>query len=336
MHDYSQTINSVSEKVRGNVPVVSQLMLIAVILLLIFGGAITSLSFMPKGDPDPTTAVTESTDTDTRAPKTTDTEPAFSNVSVTAKAAYVWDIANERSLYEKNADEQLPLASITKLMTALVAHEILREEEEITIGQQAILQDGISTLAPGETFDRQSLSDLTLLSSSNDGAFALGYAAGAVLTQNDPANAFVQAMNIRAEEIGLTDTYFKNPTGLDISLTEGGAYGTAKDMASLMEYIVKNEPSLLEYTKKLEANITDNSGRSHSAENTNYFVHEIPGLIGSKTGFTDLAGGNLIVAFEGGLNRPFVVVVLGSTRQERFSDVITLANEVQKYLVTEQ
>ena len=89
-------------------------------------------------------------------------------------------------------------------MTALVAQELLDESDTVTIDDVAISQDGYSGLSEGEQFSRLKLNDLTLISSSNDGAFALASAAGSVLDKSDPANAFVQAMNIRAKELGLT------------------------------------------------------------------------------------------------------------------------------------
>jgi len=317
----------------AKLPVLRQLGLLAVLLLLIFGGAITA--FLPTAETDDgsTDQLEVSSEVASVITQLSSNEaPAFTEISIAGKAAYVWDIQAQRTLYEKNEAQVLPLASLTKLMTALVAHEILEETDTITISEEAVRQDGVSRLRAGESFDRQDLSDLMLISSSNDGAYALAYAAGAVLSETDPANAFVQAMNIRAKEIGLSATFFKNPTGLDITLEEGGAYGTARDIAFLMEYIVRNEPVILAYTKDLEHNVRNTAGYPHEIENTNYYVDQIPGLIGSKTGFTDLAGGNLVVAFEAGLNRPVVIVVLGSTRQERFSDVITLINEVKQYL----
>lgn len=321
-------------KMRSDLPVTQQLMLLGVILLLIFSAGFNPSRFFSSD---------EVVETSTQVPlhneaathRTLSDHEPFIDVRITGQAAFVWDVKNQRALYKKNENEQLPLASLTKLMTALLAHEILEENDSITINQTAIRQDGASGLSEGETFDRLALTDLTLISSSNDGAYALAYAAGAVLAQTDPANAFVQAMNIRAKELGLASTYFKNPTGLDISLTEGGAYGTARDMAFLMEYIIQRDPTILSNTKELELDVTNTAGYEHEVENTNYYINEIPGLIGSKTGYTDLAGGNLAVAFNGGLDRPFIVVVLGSTRQERFSDVITLVDEVQHYLNAE-
>jgi len=311
-------------------PVLQQLGLLGVVLLLIFSAAFTQL-FVSSEEENQVVNQTIATSA-TKGDTATAISGIFNDITITGRSAYVWDVRNQQTLFKKNESTQLPLASLTKLMTALVAHELLEEDDLITINETAARQDSSSGLTAGETFDRMSLNDLALMSSANDGAYALAYAAGAVLSRNDPANAFVQAMNIRAKEIGLTNTFYKNPTGLDISVTEGGAYGTAKDMTRLMEYIIENEPTILELTKESQTNVFNTSGGQHETENTNYFVEEIPGLIGSKTGYTDLAGGNLIVAFEAGLDRPFIVVVLGSTRQERFNDVIALVDEVRAYL----
>jgi len=318
------------------VPVVQQLVLLGAILLLLLGGTFTPkiIAFF-QNTSDTVPAAPIYSDTPSQSLNTTKESSQikpFSEISITGKSAYVWDMQAQRALYKKDAGQQLPLASVTKLMTALVAHELLSEDSSITIHNQAILQDGDSGLLRNETFKRATLSDLVLMSSSNDGAYALAVAAGGLLQKANPADAFVHAMNIRAEELSLHDTYFKNPTGLDISESIGGAYGTAKDIAFLMEYIVVNQPNILEATQDNIKRLYSKDGIYHDAINTNYHIDEIPGLIGSKTGYTDLAGGNLVIAFDAGLNRPMVISVLGSTRQERFTDVLKLVKEVQNYV----
>ena len=320
----------------NKIPVAQQLVLLVAILLLLLGGSLTptiTAFFQDTADTIPAApAYIEAQDHTTSKREESDSIIPFSEVSIIGKAAYVWDVQSQRALYKKDSSEQLPLASVTKLMTALVAHELLTENSEVTISDQAIRQDGDSGLLQGETFNRATLSDLVLMSSSNDGAFAMAAAAGGLLEKDNPANAFVNAMNIRAEELNLHDTYFKNPTGLDISKEEGGAYGSAKDMAFLMEHIVIHQPDLLAFTQEDQTRLYSQDGIYHDAVNTNYYIDEIPGLIGSKTGYTDLAGGNLIIAFDAGLNRPIIISVLGSTRHERFTDVMSLVEEVQRYV----
>ena len=334
-----EVVETQSDEEVNKIPVIQQFSLLAAILLLIFGSALTPSNlkkiFSSKAE-QATAQVTNTVQTQEAPRQQTEYEIApFEDISIVAKAAYVWDVNNQRVLYKKNESQQLPLASITKLMTALVAQELLDENETISIDEVAIRQDGDSGLLQGEIFNRLTLSDLVLMSSSNDGAYALASAAGAVLSESTPANSFVSAMNIRAEEIGLLETYFRNPTGLDISATEGGAYGSARDIAFLMEYIVKNEPDILTFTRENEAKVYSQTGESHNAENTNYYIDSISGLIGSKTGYTDLAGGNLVVAFDAGFNRPVIVSVLGSSQQSRFTDVLKLVKEVQ-YLVANE
>ena len=313
-------------------PVFQQLAILGVLLFVIFATSLSPriFAFITAEDtPSDAIRVEESLQASVQH---SDTGVPFENITLTARSAYVWDNNTQKALFKKEESTQLPLASITKLMTALVAHEILDESDTIRIDELSIKQDGFSGLQEGEVFDRLTLTDLVLMSSSNDGAFALAAAAGNALLPNSGASSFVTAMNVRAEEIGLLETYFKNPTGLDLSETEGGAYGSARDVAFLMEYILRNEPDILTYTREEEASVYSTNGVEHDAENTNYFVDQIPGLIGSKTGYTDLAGGNLVIAFNAGLDRPIVVVVLGSTQHDRFTDTLKLVEEAQKYV----
>ena len=307
---------------RPVVPVLQQLIILAAILLLVFAAgylpnALRSINRPPAPQ-----------ETDKIPLRTVSEEPPsspFSNVQLYATSAYVFDVAAQRTLYERQPDKQLPLASLAKLMTALVAYELLYTTEEVTIPESAIRQDGDSGLRSGETFSLKNLLDLTLISSSNDGAFAMAHAAGALLSQDNPEAAFVRAMNIRARELGLTQTFFRNPTGLDLTERESGAYGSARDVALLMQYILTRYPNILERTLLAKTRITNKAGTYHEVENTNRIIDDIEGLIGSKTGYTDLAGGNLAIAFNAALNRPVIIVVLGSTFSGRFDDVRTLA-----------
>jgi D-alanyl-D-alanine carboxypeptidase (penicillin-binding protein 5/6) len=253
----------------------------------------------------------------------------ISDVKVRAKAAYVWDVKAKRTLYVKNEDEVLPLASITKLMTSLLAYELASADTDVFLSDRAVSQEGSAGLAPQEQFTLEALNNLALVSSSNDAAFALGASAGALLGDRDPSAQFVAGMNIKAEELELKSLSFKNTTGLDLSVSEPGAVGSAKDISLLMQYIYENYPELLEATTRGGARIYNSQGEYHDVENTNEVLYAIPNLIGSKTGYTDLAGGNLTIAFDAGMDRPIIITVLGSTREERFTDVLRLVRAVQ-------
>lgn len=253
----------------------------------------------------------------------------INDVKVRAKAAYVWDVKAKRALYAKNEDGVLPLASITKLMTSLLAYELASADTKVYLSDRAVEQEGSAGLVPQEQFTLEALNKLALVSSSNDAAFALGASAGELLGDRDPSAQFVAGMNIKAEELELSSLAFKNTTGLDLSTSEPGAVGSAKDVSLLMEYIYEHHLELLEATTRGGARIYNSQGEYHDVENTNEVLYAIPNLIGSKTGYTDLAGGNLTVAFDTGLDRPIIITVLGSTREERFTDVLRLVRAVQ-------
>jgi len=329
-------MTDVEQNNNQHIPVIQQLSIALGILLLIFGTTYIGevISFFNK--PGQENAQVAETDNSQVLTKELTAAEVFENVTVEAISAYVWDVRMQRALFNKNADEQLPLASIAKLMTALVAYELIDDEAVISITIDAIRQDGDSGLLDGESFSLRNLTDLTLITSSNDGAYALATAAGSVLTRDgDLAKVFVDAMNIRAEEIGLSQTYFHNPTGLDISETEGGAYGSARDVAFLMEYIITNYPDILELTNEDLTSIKNDAGAAHTAKNTNVGVLDIGGLIASKTGYTDLAGGNLVIVYSAGLNRPIIISILGSSLKERANDVSILVEKATQ-LVSSQ
>lgn len=256
----------------------------------------------------------------------------FDTIEIKAESAYVWDVALQRALFNKNAHVQLPLASLTKLMTALVAYETTGTDATVAISSSAIHQEGESGFKKGEVWKAKDLLDFTLMTSSNDGAYALAGSAGAALLSDNltPEASFVRAMNKKAEEIGLTQTYFTNPTGLDASQSQSGSYGSARDMAFLMEYVVRHKPELLEKTKRSAAVFSDTGGTRFAATNTNQEISSLDNPIGSKTGYTVLAGGNLVIAFNIGLDHPIIVSVLGSSREGRFSDVQKLIEGVKE------
>lgn len=249
----------------------------------------------------------------------------WAKMTVEAKSAIVWDARDNRVLYAKNERAQLPLASLVKIMSVYVALEA--GNTVATVSREAISEEGDSGLLVGEKWRVPDLAKLTLVSSANDGAESL--AAAWVGFEKDRAggseSSFVQAMNDRAKALNLPQTYFLNETGLDVSAKAAGGYGSAEDMARLFYQALSAYPAIFEVTGRPELKIESMNGKVHSVLNTNGDVRKIPGLITSKTGFTALAGGNLAVVFDAGLNHPVVAVVLGSSFQGRFSDVEKLA-----------
>ncbi len=173
--------------------------------------------------------------------------------------------------------------------------------------------------------------DFSLVTSSNGASSAVAESLKSLHGRD-----FVIEMNKTAERIGLTDSYFINPTGLDVGGSFGGSYGTAFDIAKMFAYSLKNHPELLEATRHRDIRRSTVSGAWYNGQNTNQSVVDIPGILASKTGFTDVAGGNLAIAFDAGLNQPYIAVVLGGSRETRFTDIKKLAEATVRYKSLEQ
>lgn len=228
----------------------------------------------------------------------------FKDVHLEAKSGYVLDVFQNKVIFNKNAGEQLPLASLTKIMTAIVAKEVYN------LNNKYLTEESF-----------KELTTTMLVESSNDAAsiIAKSMEAGGAIN-------FVGLMNKKAGEMGLPKTIFSNPTGLDLSSTAAGAYGSAEEVAKLLLYGYKKYPDVFEVTKYAEV-----ESNGQMIANKNELVKKLPNIVAGKTGLTDLAGGNLAVLFGSG-QQLFAVVVLGSTEQGRFSDVEILINTITQYL----
>lgn len=316
---------------KSRFPVRTQLVFLSLVLLVLFGGLIIpkSQSLLGQQNPEGTQPASSVQTEDT--PRTNATLGA---IDITAQAAFVLDQKTGSVLFEKNADTVLPLASITKLMTALVAYELVTDDTPITVSETAAKQQSGGTLQAGEVFKARDLADFALISSYNSAAYTLADGVGRLLGSADPVAQFVAAMNIKAEELQLTSLTYKNPTGLDLSLTEAGAYGSARDTSYLLAHILTTHPEILTPTLTEYTRLYSTGGNFHEAHNTNNILEDIPNLLGSKTGYTDLAGGNLTIAYDAGFNHPIIITVLGSTRNERFADILRLVAAVENALVT--
>jgi len=262
---------------------------------------------------------------------------AFDNVSISGKAAVVFDLRNNTIVYKKNDTAQLPLASLTKLMTALTALELLPANTQIAIRKDFLVDDGGSGLVAGEKWSLKNLLDFSLVVSSNGGVRSIASVVGATMDKTQDFSLgradFIKQMNLQAQKLGLSQSYFINESGLDESVTQSGGYGSADDVAKLMQYILTNKPDILEPTKYASLTVTSFS-TTHVAKNTDTLADTIPGLLASKTGYTDLAGGNLAVAFDTSIGHPFIAVVLGSTQSGRFIDMQMLVDATMKYATT--
>lgn len=233
-----------------------------------------------------------------------------------AKAAIIYDPTTRLVWYQKSANQELPLASITKLMTAQVVLGQKSAATPITITAADLKPEGDWGLRPGQVVPLGELLRFGLTVSSND---AMAAAAAAI------GPDYVAQMNAEAKALGLSHTHFSNPTGLDLSTSIAGAYGSAYDVARLVATFYKEHSDYLKQTTSATGTLTTQSGDLVAAA-TAAPLADVPGFIGGKTGYTDLAGGNLAVVFDVEPGHPLVAVVLGSTEEGRFDDIKVLIN----------
>lgn len=207
--------------------------------------------------------------------------------SVSAHSAALYQPESGFFLFLKNAEERLPMASTTKIMTALVALESAELDEEVIIDERAVGIEGSSAyLKPDECLNMEELIYALLLQSANDAAVAIACHIGA------DESGFVDMMNLKAVELGLTDTHFENPHGLD----GDEHYTTAKELAIIAAEALKNEDfrRIVSTYKKTFSN----EERSRTYVNHNKLLKLYDGCIGIKTGFTKKSGRCLVGASE--------------------------------------
>ncbi len=233
-------------------------------------------------------------------------------VDVSANAAVVMEATTGRVLYEKNAHEKMPMASTTKVMTALVALEYGNLNDIVTVSKNASGVEGSSIwLSVGE---KMSLSDMLyglMLASGNDAAVAIAEHVGGSV------DAFVEMMNKKAQEIGAYDTHFMNPNGLPVE----GHYTTAFDLALISAYAMRN-PAFCEIVKTQYKTLPwEGHEWDRVVKNKNKILWNYEGGNGIKTGFTKEAGRCLTAAAQRE-NMQLVSVVLSAPNM--FEDCMAL------------
>ena len=215
-----------------------------------------------------------------------------------------------RALWSRDASAPLPMASTTKLATALVTVERASLNEEVRVSATAAATPGGKlSLIAGESFSVEELLGALLLNSSNDAAVALAEHVGG----SEPA--FVQAMNDLASDLGAADTAFANSHGLDAE----GHVSSARDLALLGARVLQ-EPALAELVGREEMTISSDA-RLARLENTNLLLGDYVGAIGIKTGFTAGAG-NVLVAAAEREGRTLIAVAMHSV--DAFADAASL------------
>ena len=227
------------------------------------------------------------------------------NIAENAKSAIMIEASTGKIIYEKNKDEQLPMASMTKMMTLLLIMENIDQkkltwEEKITTSQHAASMGGSQIfLSVGEQMTTEELVKGICIGSGNDAAVAMAERIGG--TEEN----FVKMMNEKAKKLNLKNTHFENACGLD----NDNHYSSAYDMSIIAKELVKYE-KILEYTGTYEDYLRKNTEKSFWLVNTNKLVRYYQGVDGLKTGYTAKAG-YCITATAKKNNMRLITVVMG-------------------------
>lgn len=237
------------------------------------------------------------------------------------KSAILVDNLSGKVLYEKNADEKLAPASMTKLASMLMVMEAidngnLKFEDKVTISEEAANMGGSQVfLQAGEVYTVYDLLKSVAIASGNDAVVALAEKIGG------SQSGFIDMLNKRLKEIGATNTNFVNAHGLDAE----GHYSTARDMSIIARELLKH-PKILEFTSIYEEYLEKNDGSRIWLVNTNKLVRFYDGVDGLKTGFTKTAG-YCLTATASKNNFRLISVVMGEdTSENRSSDTVKMLN----------
>ena len=236
---------------------------------------------------------------------------------VTAQAALFIDQASGAVLYEKNPKKPFPPASTTKMMTAIISMELYSLSETVTVPESCTALSGTQRmgLLTGENISVENLLSGLIIQSAADAACALASHGGDV-------SEFIEKMNNKAEALGLEETKFSNPIGLD-AFNGDINYSSASDLVLLANEFIKN-PFLFETMQIKNKNVfSEDTTISHRLRTTNELLSENSGFIGIKTGQTQLAKGCFVSLVRKG-ERTVIGVVLGS--DDRFGETKRLVD----------
>lgn len=237
-----------------------------------------------------------------------DQSPALS-----AKSALVYDLTTEKTIYEKNASVKLPMASITKLMTAIVAIDHKRGDDRYVVYPEALVGENTIGLSEGEAMTLEELLYGVFMYSANDAAETL-----AINTME--REKFIETMNKKAKAIGLKNTNFTNPTGLE---GDGNQHSTAYDLLILSKYVVANYPQILKAASTPELHIPATEDHyEYYLYNQLNLVTTYPGVKGLKDGYTPEAGLCLVTYLDYNGHKIIGIILGSENRREEMKNLL--------------
>jgi D-alanyl-D-alanine carboxypeptidase (penicillin-binding protein 5/6) len=266
---------------------------------------------------------------------------------IVAKNAVVYDVQNKRFVYAKNAEQIVPMASLVKIITATVFLQLnsgrYKSGNQIQTVQIVKKDKGYNAgdrdLVDGEVWKVENIIRYMLITSSNYAAQSL---VGSLI---DDDFAFSLLMNKTVKDLGYKSFSFQNSSGLstpnpyynpkrpdelNVPKQIPSAIGSAKEIAILFNSIFTAIPFLGTASIIPEATFINLSGNTHVTKNVNYSIFQIPHIVAGKTGTTEESGGNLVIEVNPN-NKKYVIVILGSTIEDRYNDALKLASSTEAF-----
>lgn len=235
-------------------------------------------------------------------------------LDLTAKSALSYDLTTNTVLYNRNATSTLPMASLTKIMTAIIALEHPRQDDTYKVSAEDLVGEDSMGLSSGESLHLSDLLYGLILHSGNDAA--------ETLASNFPGGrqAFIGAMNEKIKALGLSHTHFTNPTGLE---GDGNQYTTAYDLLVMTRYALSNFPIFAQVSATFDETIPSNSlHKEYLLENETNLISSYPGVKGVKTGYTPEAGLCLVTYLDYSGHKIIAVLLGSENRRLEMKDLL--------------
>ncbi len=237
-----------------------------------------------------------------------------SQLVVSAKNVLSYDLTEEKILVSKNPNQRVPMASLTKIMTAIVALEHPKQNDRYIVTANDLVGEDSMGLSAGETLSLKELLYGLILHSGNDAA--------ETIATNFPGGReeFIKAMNEKALALGLKDTHFTNPTGLE---GDGDQYTTAYDLLVMTRYALENFPVFGQVAQTFDYDIAQTSThKEFYLENETNLLTSYPGVKGVKTGYTPEAGLCLVTYLEYKDHKILAIILGSDDRRQEMKDIL--------------
>lgn len=233
---------------------------------------------------------------------------------------------NGKEIFSKNKDLILPIASLTKIVNAIIALEY-KATDPVIMTKRSLGSVGEYGILPYENFKLDVAIQYMLIGSINDISSAISFGYTDIVNN---WTLFMAQMNTFARDNKMNSTLFFSENGLNINAYIMGSYSTSNDISKAVEYFWNNYNSLAQETSKKEATICSDK-KCHKVENTNIILENYPEIKFSKTGYTKKAGGSIATVVEI-KEKKYVIIILGSTKTERFNELEKAIKKIKQYV----